>query len=295
MSFSNDVKAEVCATSTARHCNLSLLSSILISGCDFSLEPKNPFLNIKPDNEKIIELTENLIFSLFNIKIESNTDIIINDPAQIEKILYSTGIKNDVFINNLLLKKDCCKRQYIKGIFLLNGSCSEPKKNYHLEFVFHKEDFAKNFLSIINFFDLNAKTIKRKKKFIVYIKDSEKISDFLRIIGANMSLLEYENIRVLKDVTNNCNRRTNCETYNIIKSSAVHDVQKKDILYIKETKGLDFLQEDLRQVAILRLENEYISLREIAELSNPKLTKAAVNYKLKKISIIADNIRGGLL
>jgi len=194
--------------------------------------------------------------------------------------------------SRLTKASNCNKKRYLGISFLLNGSLSDPTKNYHLEFIYSDLNNAKVISYILNSYNLNAKIIERKNYFIVYIKESENISDFLNIIGAHTNLMYFENVRILKDVSNNINRKVNCETANISKTINAAVKQQEDIKFITETKGYNYLPYQLQEIANLRLLNPDATLKEIGEMLMPSISKSGVNHRLRKISNIAKSLRG---
>ena len=184
------------------------------------------------------------------------------------------------------------KKAYIRGAFMGSGSITNPNKGYHLEFVSENESNAYFLMDVINEFGFNSKIIMRKEKYIVYIKDSEKISDFLSLIGAYNSVLKYENIRVIKEMRNNVNRIVNCETANLNKTVKSSYDQVEDIKLIDREIGIKNLDEELKAIAILRLNNRSMSLNDIANSLEPKVSKSTVNYRFKKLRNIANKLRG---
>ena len=182
-------------------------------------------------------------------------------------------------------------RSYLRGIFLGGGSLSNPEKMYHLEFVTNDDQFAYDILEILNRYDLNAKFIERKESFIIYIKEGEKVVDFLNIIGAHNALLKLEDIRIVKEMRNNVNRLVNCETANLAKTVDASMRQVANIQYIKDTIGLDNLPDNLKETAILRLRYEELSLKELGEKHNPKVGKSGVNHRLRKLEELAMEIK----
>ena len=200
-----------------------------------------------------------------------------------EKLLYEKG---DV------VNRECCKRVFIRGAFLAGGSLSDPEKSYHLEFV--NTDWAKSeyLAEMINSYGLKARVIKRKRHYIVYLKEGENIVDLLNIMGAHVSLLNLENLRIVKDMRNYVNRQVNCETANSLKTVEASIKQINDIKTIARIKGLGFLSEQLEAVAEIRLMHVNASLKEIGAMLSPPVSKSGVNHRLRKISEIADNLRG---
>lgn len=177
-------------------------------------------------------------------------------------------------------------RAYIRGCFLGSGSVANPEKMYHLEIVFDEESEAVRIKELMDTVQLYGKITKRKEQYIFYYKDSEMISDLLSFMEAYQSVLKLEDIRAMKDLKNNINRVINCETANIDKTVAAAMKQKNAI----ERIGIDNLPENLRKIAIARLKHPDASLKTLGELMKPEMSRSGVNYKLKKIEKIAEEL-----
>lgn len=184
-----------------------------------------------------------------------------------------------------------CRRAFLRGIFLAAGSMSDPEKTYHLEINTHSQDAADIISSLINNFDLHARISKRKSHFVVYLKEGENIVDFLNIIGAHSSLLDLENVRIMKEMRNNVNRIVNCETANLDKTVDAAIKQVENITIIKNRIGLDKLPKPLLEVATLRIEYPDANLKELGELLSPPLGKSGVNHRLRKIEEMAERLK----
>ncbi len=185
----------------------------------------------------------------------------------------------------------CCVRAYLRGCFLATGSISDPDRSYHLEVSFANELLAEEYINYLKVFDVEAKQIKRKRYFVVYLKEGQDIVDFLNVIGAHNALMKMENIRIIKDVRNQVNRLVNCETANLEKTVNASLRHVDSIRYINGTIGIEALPGALREIASLRLENPDKSLSELGKMLNPNLSKSGVNHRLKKIDKIADELR----
>ena len=195
-------------------------------------------------------------------------------------------------VSDRLIASECCKRAYLRGAFLVSGSVTNPEKNYHLEIVSHTAAHCQQLIDAASYFGIEAKLAERKKYYVFYIKDGSMISDFLNIIGAHKALMDFENVRILKDVRNTVNRRVNCETANISKTVHAASRHVEDIRYIEAHGGLSMLPEKLENMARLRLEYPDISLSELGEMFDEPITKSGVNHRLRKISEYADSLRG---
>ena len=169
---------------------------------------------------------------------------------------------------------------------------SNPEKGYHLEFVCEDEAHAAKLIETMQAFEIAAKRVQRKRYTVVYIKESEDIVRLLNVMGAHNCLMNLENLRILKDMRNTINRRVNCEAANITKTVNAATKQIDDILYIKEHYGFDNLSEPIRQMAQTRLDYPDATLKELGTLLLPPVGKSGVNHRLRKLSELADRIRG---
>lgn len=223
--------------------------------------------------------------------------VVLKDSGASRVLLYDIEFirGENVFIPTytpmFILRDDEAKRAYIRGCFLGAGSISNPEKHYHMEFVSNNERHANYLKNIINQYGFNSKIVARKQNYIVYIKEAEQISDLLSLMGAQNSMLQFENVRVVKDINNNVNRIVNLENANLSKIVNSSVKQVIDIEYIKERIGLDALPESLREVAELRLEDDTMSLKELGQRLNPPIGKSGVNHRLNKIKDIANKLR----
>ncbi|MCL2617432.1 MAG: DNA-binding protein WhiA [Defluviitaleaceae bacterium] len=191
-----------------------------------------------------------------------------------------------------LLVRECCKRAYIRGAFLAGGSLSDPAKHYHLEFTCHDSGSLKLLRSAAEYLGADVRVTLRKSAEVLYVKDGEAIAHLLNIMGAHKAMMELENVRILKDVRNNVNRKVNFETANLSKTVDAAVSQVADIHYILDSGEFGRLSQNLADAARLRLEYPSASLREIGERLLPAVSKSAVNHRLRKISCIAEKLRG---
>ena len=178
----------------------------------------------------------------------------------------------------------------IREAFLQSGSISDPEKFYHLEIVFTEHEKALEIKQMIESFQLDAKIVERKGHYVVYLKEGAQIADMLRIMEAPLALMEFENIRILKDMRNSINRQVNCEAANLGKTISAAVKQVEDIKFIDSTVGLDSIPEGLAEIAKKRLEYPEASLKELGGLMEPPLGKSGVNHRLKKLSELAENL-----
>jgi DNA-binding protein WhiA len=185
------------------------------------------------------------------------------------------------------LRKVCCQRSFLRVNYICRGFINRPEDNYHLELLFNDKEVASKFQNVLSNFGIYTRKIRRKNKWIVYIKDSDKISDLLRIIGANQALLNFENIRIIKSVRNQVNRHVNCETANLAKTVNASLRQIELINMFIERYGVEKIPPKYRQLALLRLESPDKSLQELGANLNPPLSKSGVAYRMRRIEEIA--------
>lgn len=316
MSFSSKVKEELYQTETqTRHCQLAELSAILQFSGKLRRKKngtKNSFfLEISTENSLVARKCFTLMKKAFNIDtsitVRQNGKqaksvsylLTIQKPQDVCDILMTLKWyeelfereKENVLTHSLLLKGNCCKRSFLRGVYLTIGSMSDPEKSYHLEFVCQREEDARQLVAILKDFSLDAKIVLRKKYFVVYLKEGEGIVDLLNIMEAHIALMELENTRILKEMRNSINRRVNCEAANITKTVNASARQVEDILYIKEHYGFENLPDNLCEIAMVRLENPDATLKELGELLSPKVGKSGVNHRLRKLMEIAERLK----
>ena len=179
----------------------------------------------------------------------------------------------------------------IREAFLQSGSISDPEKFYHLEIVFTEYEEALRIKQMMESFRLDGKIVERKGHYVVYLKEGAQIADMLRVMEAPLALMEFENIRIVKEMRNSINRQVNCEAANLGKTISAAVKQVEDILYLKEQGKLLDLPKSLLEIADLRLEYQDASLKELGGMLNPPVGKSGVNHRLRKISNYANEIR----
>ena len=234
--------------------------------------------SLKKNNVYVVVMTEEM-----GVRDFLNNIGILDDSEGMFSIFYG--------IPEAVVQTDKCKRAYIRGAFLGGGSISNPEKTYHLEFVTHNNEYAVALSELINSYGLLSKVIQRKNSYVIYIKEGEQIVDLLNIIGAHSSLLELENVRIMKEMRNNVNRLVNCETANLSKTVNAAVRQVEGIKLIQKELGLQRLPANLREIAELRLNYPNESLKELGEMLEPPVGKSGVNHRLRRIEKIADELR----
>jgi hypothetical protein len=281
MSFSQEVKEELVKLDVgARHCQIAEIAAILIYSQSIKAYCGKNHIEFDSDAPLVIKRCKVLSEKLFKENSKNNEEKIL------QAIKYTVG---DSVVSPIVIKSICCKRAYLRGAFIGTGSMSNPQKGYHLEFVCIDEKQAGELVDTLQVFDIKAKIVQRKKYHVVYIKESEEIVELLNVMGAHVSLMNLENLRILKDMRNSINRRVNCEAANITKTVNAATKQIEDIEYIKLHYGFENLSENLREIASLRLEYPEATLKELGEKLN--VGKSGVNHRLRKLSELADKLR----
>lgn len=313
MSFSSDVKDELSRkTSSARHCQIAEIGAIIgVCGRIMITAADTYMLRVSTENTMVARKYYLMVKSAFDVHPElvirgsdrpaktNQYSVIIRKEQEAHKVLQALKLLDEhnrlvddfPLINPLLVQQVCCKRAFIRGMFLSAGSISDPNKFYHLEIVCTNEDKARQLLEIVNSFELDAKQVPRKKHYVVYVKDGSQIVELLNIMEAHISLMNLENIRIMKGVKNKVNRQVNCETANLNRVVAAAVKQKEDILYIDRTIGLSALDESLEELARVRLEYPEAPLKDLGQYMSKPLGKSGVNHRLKKICEIAEKLR----
>ncbi len=319
MSFSGNVKEELSEHwSSARHCQIAELAALLGLCGSIIINSRNEYsVKVHTENKAVARKVFTLIKKTFNIE----SDISIRRNIQKQSVSYSVVIKQhqdalrvlqavklidehlDGFeevriVNPIVVQQTCCKRAFIRGAFLAAGSMSDPKKAYHFEIVCAAEPMAEQIRELMCSFSMDAKIVQRKKSYVVYLKEGSQIVDMLNIMEAHVSLMELENVRILKEMRNTVNRKVNCETANLNKTVSAAVKQMEDITYLRDTIGLEKLSEGLEEVALARLSHPDASLKELGALLSPPVGKSGVNHRLRKLGDLAEKVRqeqGGLL
>lgn len=189
--------------------------------------------------------------------------------------------------------RTCCRKAFLRGVYLGRGSVTDPAKNYHLEIATDNLQQAEIIQNCINTFSLEARVIRRKRHAAVYLKDGEQIVELLSLMGAHTALLNLESVRVVKGMRNRVNRLVNCETANMDKVVSASMQQVENIELVRSRVGLSSLPPGLIEVARVRLNHPYASLKELGQMLKPPMSKSGVNHRLRKLGKIADSLRQG--
>lgn len=295
MSFSGKVKEELAMRFPGgRHCLLSELSAISTMCGTFSEDREGEeILTIHTENEAIARKCFTLVEKTFNIggEVSSYTSIRSNPETGSRMYYFLAQGRGLKAVRNASVQAVCCKRAYLRGAFLASGSVSDPRKSYHFEIVCGTEEMAQYLQHLMTGFQMEAKIVRRKKSYVVYLKDGTGIVDMLNVMEAHVALMEVENVRILKEMRNTVNRKVNCETANINKTVSAAVKQIEEIAFIRESIGFDKLSEGLRDVALTRLDYPEATLKELGELLDTPVGKSGVNHRLRKLSEIAEKLR----
>ena len=310
MSFSNEIKNELAHMEHDKKCCeiAELAGLVRMDGTILIGSRKGIGLELVTENAAVARKAFKGLKKLFQVETEitvqrrtrlkKNNVYLVRVPGQpkVMELLDTLGLTKDGLmynpeISDVLVKKECCKRSYLRGVFLGAGSLSDPMNSYHLEIVANSEEYASSLVKLIENFGLHPKISSRKNVLLVYLKESEQIADFLNVIGAHQALLELENIRIQKEVRNQVNRLVNCESANMNKTIDAAVRQKTNIELIQKHYGLEQLNEGLRAVAEARLNYPEISLKELGSVMDPPLGKSGINHRMRKLEELADELR----
>lgn len=297
MSFTSRIKDELSKIHVLEAQSVSELSAIVHSS--FHNEKQ---IVIDTENNSLARHIYTLFKENFNIvpkiivrKMKKKYMYVLEINKETKKILKDLGItKNNP--SDFIVADDDLRRAYLKGLFLMTASISDPKtSNYHLEFNVGDENYAEYIMKLLNSYDMNSKILKRENRYMVYIKEAEKISDFLRLLGAHSAVLYYEDIRIYRDHKNMTNRLNNCEQANVDKTIESATAQVRDIELIKEKASIELLPDNEKIVAEYRLkypESSLLELSQIISLETEKpITKSGVYHRMNKIQKLAEKIR----
>ena len=307
MSYAADVKKELTSLDVHKNNARAELSAILKMNGVLNIQNQQLFLSVQTENPAIARRVFSLLKQVYkieaqvvvrkNLKFNRNNVYLIKLNYSSKHIIDDLQLISDGQISNeipnFVLADDICTRSYLRGAFLAGGSVNDPdKNNYHLEIYSLYEEHAQKIKKLINGYNLNSRLTKRRNGYIVYIKEAEKISNFLTLIGATNAMLKFEDIRIVRDMRNSVNRLVNCETANMSKIASASSKQISNIKFIDEKVGINNLPEKLRVVANLRLNNAEVSLQELSDLMpNEKISKSGMNHRLRKINEYADKLR----
>lgn len=309
MSYASQVKKELTNLEVhPEHARAELSALIRMNG-SLSLAQHHFILNIQTENPAIARRIYSLLHQLYTVdselvvrrkmKLQKNKQYIVRLRQHVQAILADLRIvQKDSFQIRTDISEDIWSsqqraRSYLRGAFLAGGSVNNPETSrYHLEIYTLYEDQNQGLVKLMNQFQLNARATQRRNGFIVYLKEAEKISDFLQIIGATASMLKFEDIRIVRDMRNSVNRLVNCENANINKTIKAAAKQVANIQYYQENFGLEKLPVKLKEIAELRLANPEVSLTELAQMvPGGPISKSGINHRLRKLNTLIEQKR----
>ena len=293
MSFSSIVKEELSKKiSGARHCQIAELAAIYsFCGSFVQKNKENSYIFFNFANVLVANKCFTLMKKAFTIYSgcdfvnqiaydEKSLTISVNDKELCEKI-------QDALESFSVTERTCCRRAYLRGAYLCGGSTTDPGKSYHLEIVCKNKKSADKIIELFETFDVDAKLVERGRYYIVYIKDSNKIVLALNVFEAPVALMEYENTIIMKEMRNSINRQNNCDVANLNKTVSAAQSVISDIKQLMGTAEYENLPDNIKEVAMLRVEYPDASLKELGEMLTPPLGKSGVNHRLRKLSEMA--------
>lgn len=298
MSFCQEVKRELCRMELKKlHCREAALYGVLRLSRTFP-------------QEEIVFKTENKFFAdrfaqelaAFGIFVEVRSDLRrLKGDVPVYPVIVADGHQRQLLSRHFMLEipglqppfteRSCCIAAFFREVFLAFGSVTNPEREYHLEINALNPMLAEELYLLAQSAGIRFKITRRKGAEILYLKESEQIEDFLTFLGATKSVLKLMDIKVMKDVRNKVNRTTNCETANLKKTVSAAGNQVQDIRFILEHRDISWLDEDLRELALLRVENEELSLRELSTRLSTPLSRSGVNHRLRRIAEAAQKLR----
>ncbi|UOF91331.1 DNA-binding protein WhiA [Fodinisporobacter ferrooxydans] len=309
MSFASRTKKELTQIELKPCCQKAELAALVRMNGHVQIGNGRLSLDVTTENAAIARRIYSMLKSQFGVhaevlvrkkmRLKKNNVYMVRLPYQVREVLSALSIadENANFYEDIspqVIKKTCCKRSYLRGAFLASGSVNDPEgSSYHLELSSFDREHTFAIAELMNKFSLHAKVIDRKKAYVVYLKEGEKIVEFLNIIGAHQALLHFEDVRIIKGMRNQVNRLVNCETANLNKTINAAVRQIENIRLVQRMIGFDNLQPKLREVAELRLRFPDINLKELGAMLSDKVSKSGVNHRLRKLDELAERIRSG--
>lgn len=301
MSFTSNIKNEISSIEYGESEKMAELSAILNIGVKI-YEDK---FEIYTENISVARRIYLLIKEIYHVEIDMDTGynslrgnklVLLSVHDKIDLILSDLCIQKNnerIYVpDNYLVDEEHDKQAYLRGVFMICGSINDPKTSrYHLEFVISNEDTANYVNNLLNEFYFNSKVIKRDKNYMVYIKESEKISDFIKLLNARTSLFYYEDIRIYRDHKNMTNRLNNCEQANVDKMIQASSEQLELIRKLRETRDFDLLEQGIKDICIYKEKYPESSMAELAEIISTEterpITKSGINHRFRKIKEMA--------
>lgn len=305
MSFSITTKNEVTTLKNSKSESLAELSGLIRNNGYI----ENNILYLTTENNNIAEMIKKILENLYEVKVKinkiDNLNLFKNKlnllelSSKVEFILQDIGYydKNNNHLEippNYIVASTEEIKAYLRGVFLCTGSINDPKTSYHMELTINKKEEAVFVQRLLNRFDLNAKILNRDKGYMIYIKEAEKISDYLRLLNASQAVLYYENIRIYHEEKNKTNRLNNCEQANVDKIIHTASKQLEQIELIEKYMEIDLLDDKIKEALIYRKKYPETSLKELSEIisleTGKTITKSGLNHRFRKIKDLAEKI-----
>ena len=297
MSFTGTVKNEITTLKLTETAKIALISAFFRNNYQII---KN-YITISSENDDVITYLKELLDSCEEISYSE--ELLDNNNFSKNKLKALVITKGDDFVKetfcinsdivpNYLVELDDEVRGYLRGVFLSSGSINDPKTSrYHLEFLIEKSEEAVFVQKLLNNYSLNVKVLSRDKGFMLYIKEADKISDFLKIIGCSKAVLYYEEIRVYRDTKNKTNRINNCEQANMDRVLQTAMDQLNYIKILEDNMAIELLDDKTKEALEYRKRYQEVSLKELSEIisqeTGKKITKSGLNHRFRKIKELA--------
>ncbi|HIX35501.1 MAG TPA: DNA-binding protein WhiA [Candidatus Limosilactobacillus merdigallinarum] len=307
MSYASQVKKELTELTVHRQNAKAELMALIRMNGSISIQNSQMVLNVQTESPALARRIYRLLKDFYQIesdivvrrkmKLKKNNTYVVRLQSHVRELLSNLGILEGYQLAERVplstFKDDLMIQSYLRGAFLAGGSVNNPQTSrYHLEIYSLYESHNDMIKEMINHFGLNARSTARRSGFIVYLKEAEKIADFLQLIGATNSMLEFENIRIVRDMRNSVNRLVNCENANMDKVANAANRQVENIRLIDSRVGLSNLPEKLQAIAQTRLDHPEVSLKELGVLvPGGPISKSGVNHRLRKLNDYADKLR----
>ncbi|MDR0490027.1 MAG: DNA-binding protein WhiA [Oscillospiraceae bacterium] len=299
MSFSFDTKTELCRLAAGEKCcAVAECYGMLLYGNTFSAREIRIITGNKLLGQRIASQFSRAFSILFDIVPEPGKSgkqpYMISNSDKLGRVFetygFSPGSLLAHHVNLGVLEEECCRRSFIRGAFLTGGSITDPSKSYHLELVTDHYSVSREMYSLLLDTGFYPKEAVRGGNYVTYFKQSSAIEDFLTLMGAPLAAMELMSAKIEKDMRNSINRKVNCDTANVTKTVDAATAQIGAIKKIDLAGELDALPEKLKQTAFLRLQNPELSIKELAEISIPPVTKSCLSHRLRKLTTLSDTL-----
>ena len=299
MSFANNTKNELCRLQLDRKCcEVAECYGMLLYGNTFTARE----IRIVTGNQNLGKRLVKGFSDTFSITFDilpgagktGKQAYIITEPDKLRRVFATYGFSAEsllaLHVNLGVLEEECCRRSFIRGAFLTGGAITNPEKSYHVEMVTDHFHVSRETYSLLLDMGFTPKTTARSGNYIIYFKQSSAIEDFMTLIGAPLHAMELMAAKIEKDMRNSVNRKVNCDTANVAKTVDASVAQIGAIRRIIAAGAFGALPEKLRQTAQLRLQNPELSIKELADISSPPVTKSCLNHRLRKLLDISTTL-----